>query len=61
MKALAEIWDFITGGSIVAPAAVVVAVGFALLPLGLAGSIKAAIFLAIVLLGFVGSTFERPQ
>jgi len=59
MKALAEIWDFVTGGSIVAPAAAVVAVGFALLPLGLDGSLKAAIFLAIVLLGFVGSTFER--
>ncbi len=61
MKALAEVWDFITGGSLVAPAAVVVAVGFALLPLGLAGPLKAAIFLAIVLLGFVGSTFERPR
>lgn len=61
MKALAEVWDFITGGSLVAPAAVVVAVGFALLPLGLAGPLKAAIFLAIVLLGFVGSAFERPR
>ncbi len=61
MKALAEVWDFITGGSLVAPAAVVIAVGFALLPLGLAGPLKAAIFLAIVLLGFVGSAFERPR
>ncbi|MHB8148056.1 MAG: hypothetical protein ACYDGM_12460 [Vulcanimicrobiaceae bacterium] len=61
MKALAEIWDFVTGGSIVAPVAVAVAIGFALLPLAIDAAVRTAAFLAIVAAGFVASTFERPQ
>ena len=61
MRVFAEIWDFVTGGSIAAPAAVAVAIGFALLPLAIDPALRAAIFLAIVAGGFVASTFERPQ
>ena len=60
MKVVAEIWDFVTGGSIAAPAAVVLAILLMLAPLGLGSAPKAALFLVVLVAGFIASTFERP-
>lgn len=51
MKAIREVYDFITGGSAVTPFGLALAL--------LASRYGAGAFLGVVLLTFVASTFER--
>ena len=59
MKALREVYEFITGGSIAAPIGVFCAIVAALLASSAQPGARAALFLAILLLTFVAATFER--
>ncbi|HEY5257493.1 MAG TPA: hypothetical protein VIJ12_03865 [Candidatus Baltobacteraceae bacterium] len=59
MKALREVYEFITGGSIAAPIGLFCAIVAALLTAPLPPGARAALFLAILLLTFVAATFER--
>lgn len=61
MKALANVWDFITGGSIAMPLAVAAALLFGLLSQPIPVGLRTAIFLLIVAGGFVAAASERPQ
>jgi hypothetical protein len=57
MRVVTEVYDFITGGSIVTPIGVACAIAAAfLLP-----AYRAESFVAIVALTFVASTFETPS
>ncbi len=57
MRVLREIYDFITGGSIVAPAGLALAVLATLL----VHAWRAEVFTVLILATFVTSTFERPN
>ena len=61
MSALAKIYDFITGGSIVAPVGVVVAILVARFAGGAGASAHAALFFGTLLLTFVAAAFERAR
>ena len=57
MRVVTEVYDFITGGSLVTPVGVACAIAAAfLLP-----AFRAEAFVAIVALTFVASTFETPN
>ena len=56
MNALREIYDFITGGSIVAP----VGLACAIVATAFAHAYRAEVLSAILVLTFVASTFEKP-
>lgn len=57
MRVVHEIYDFITGGSIVTPVGVACAIAAAfLLP-----AMRPELFVAIVALTFVAATFEKPN
>ncbi len=57
MRLVNEIYDFITGGSVVTPIGVACAIAAAfLMP-----AFRAEIFVAIVALTFGASTFEKPD
>ncbi len=53
MKTLVRIYDFVTGGSIVAPIGLAIAIGVA--------RFGAAPFFGVLLATFVASTFERVR
>ncbi len=57
MRVLNEIYDFITGGSVVAPIGVACALAAAFL----VPSFRAQLLIGIVALTFVASTFETPN
>jgi hypothetical protein len=57
VRALREVYDFITGGSIVAPIGVLCAIAVA----ALAPQWRAGVLVALVAAAFIGSVFERPQ
>lgn len=59
MKALREIYEFITGGSIVTPIGAACAIVVVSLTTSLAPGLRAGIFLAILVLTLIASTFER--
>lgn len=57
MRIVNEIYDFITGGSVVAPVCVALAIVAAfLMPV-----YRAETFVTLAVLGFVLATFERPS
>ncbi|MBV8637631.1 MAG: hypothetical protein JO322_06055 [Candidatus Eremiobacteraeota bacterium] len=57
MRVVNEIYDFITGGSVVTPVGVACAIAAAfLMP-----AFRAETFVGIVALTFVASTFEAPN
>jgi hypothetical protein len=57
MRVVTEIYDFITGGSVVTPIGVACAIAAAfLLP-----TYRAESFVGIVALTFIASTFEMPN
>jgi hypothetical protein len=59
MKALRSVYDFVTGGSIVAPAGLALAVGGALAVRPLGAAVQAGVLLGMLLAAFVASTIER--
>ena len=61
MKALGEIYGFVTGGSIVAPVGVVAAVLVAHFGSGLPAGVHAAVFFGTVLATFLASTLEDAR
>jgi hypothetical protein len=56
VRVLREIYDFVTGGSIVAPVGLACAVIAAML----VPQAREAVFLSVLAATFVASTFERP-
>lgn len=57
MRVVNEMYNFITGGSVVTPVGVACAIAAAfLLPAS-----RAELFVAIIALTFVASTFEKPN
>lgn len=56
MRALKRIYDFITGGSIVTP----IGLALALIVAFTLPSMRPEAFCALIVLTFVGSAFERP-
>jgi hypothetical protein len=61
MKTLANIYDFVAGGSIVAPIGLALAVAAAYFGGALQPSLRAAVFLGILVLTFFASTLERAR
>jgi hypothetical protein len=59
MKALREIYDFVTGGSIVAPIGVAVTIAATLATQTAPPSARAAILLGLTVCTFAASTLER--
>ncbi|HVS46359.1 MAG TPA: hypothetical protein VMS32_06800 [Verrucomicrobiae bacterium] len=59
MKALREVYDFVTGGSIVSPIGAICAIVVVLATSSLDPGLRAAIFLGIIALTLIASTFER--
>ena len=61
MNALREIYDFITGGSLVSPIGLALAIGVAVAGAGLPPSMRVAIFTIIIVTTFVAASFERVR
>ncbi|HEU5481072.1 MAG TPA: hypothetical protein VFU90_14595 [Candidatus Tumulicola sp.] len=61
MKALGEIYAFVTGGSIVAPVGVIAAALVARFGSGLPAGVHAAVFLGTVIVTFFASTLEDAR
>ena len=59
MKVLNEIYDFVTGGSMVTPAGVLVAIVATAYSGALAPGLRAGLLLGILLLTFAGSLLEK--
>ena len=57
MRVVKEIYDFITGGSVVTP----IGVGCAIAAAFLVPTFQPELFVGIVALTFVASTFEAPN
>ena len=61
MKILNEIYDFVAGGSVVAPIGLAVALLIAHFGAGLAPAVLASTFFGCLLLTFFASTLERAR
>ena len=62
MKIVAEIYDFVTGGSIVAPAGCIVAIAATILcGRAFGSSVAQVVLVGTLVLTFVGCAFERPS
>jgi hypothetical protein len=58
MKIVREIYDFVAGGSIVAPLGLAVALGTAFLTPNVDAPLRAGIFLTLLAITFIASAFE---